>query len=184
LKPGVTLERAGSELQTLSTGIFEATLPAGYAVRDSENYKKFVLQVVAVDTGFSSLRNNYATPLSLLLGLAGLVLLIACGNLAILMLARASAREREMAVRLAIGASRWALVRQLMSESLIRPSPAALRRVAGAWPQRRPRVVPQHRTKPVDAGSTSNWRVLDSRALATDVPVVCPAVAIRATHRV
>lgn len=130
LKPGVTVERAGTELKTISSGIFAATLPTGYIARDAENYKKFVLQASPVNTGFSSLRNNYGTPLVLLLALAGLVLLIACGNLANLMLARASAREHEMAVRLAIGASRWALVRQLMSESLI---VAAAGAALGAW---------------------------------------------------
>jgi predicted permease len=130
LKPGVSVERATSELKTLSTGIFEATLPNTYATRDADNYKKLTLEATPVDTGFSSLRSNYGQPLSLLLGLAALVLLIACGNLANLMLARASAREREMAVRLAIGASRWALIRQLMSESLI---VAAAGAVFGAW---------------------------------------------------
>lgn len=130
LKPGVTIERAGTELKSISAAIFAATLPSGYTPRDAENYKKFVLEATPVDTGFSSLRANYGTPLVLLLGLAGLVLLIACGNLANLMLARASAREHEMAVRLAIGASRWALVRQLMSESLI---VAAAGATLGAW---------------------------------------------------
>lgn len=130
LKPGVTTERAGTELKSISAGIFAATLPGGYTSRDAENYKKFVLGATPVDTGFSSLRNNYGAPLVLLLVLAGLVLLIACGNLANLMLARASAREHEMALRLAIGASRWALVRQLMAESLI---VAAAGGTLGAW---------------------------------------------------
>jgi len=161
LKPGVTVQHAEAELKALSAPIFAATLPAGYVTRDADNYKKFVLKAGPVDKGFSALRGDYGTPLLLLLGLAGLVLLIACGNLASLMLARASAREHEMAVRLAIGASRWALVRQLMSESLI---VAAAGAICGAWLAHGLSAVllsflstPQN---PLMLDLTQNWRVL------------------------
>ncbi len=130
LKPGVTMEQATAELTAISAPIFAETTPERYTRGDAESYRSFTLEAMPIHTGYSSLRRQYDTPLTLLLGLAGLVLLIACGNLANLMLARASAREQEMAVRLAIGASRWRLVRQLMSESLIIAAAGA---GLGAW---------------------------------------------------
>ncbi|HYL63017.1 MAG TPA: ABC transporter permease [Candidatus Methylomirabilis sp.] len=118
LKAGWTLERASAQLESISPGVLEATAPEEYAAPALATYRRFKLMATPGETGVSPLRQEYDTSLWLLLGITGLVLLIACANLGNLMLVRASAREREMAVRLALGASRARVAQQLFLESL------------------------------------------------------------------
>ena len=119
LKPGWDRARATAQLEAISPAIFAATLPAGYQPELAKHYLSWKLKTNPAGSGLSRLRGQYEEPLWILLAISGTVLLIACANLANLMLARASAREREVAVRLALGASRWRLAQQFMMESIL-----------------------------------------------------------------
>ena len=119
LKPGWTIDRVSAELAAASPAAVRASLPSTYPSASVDRYLAFTLGAVPGGSGLSQLRENYASPLWLLLAIAGVVLVIACANLANLLLARASAREREIAIRLGMGASRGRVIRQLLTESLL-----------------------------------------------------------------
>ncbi|MEP6783906.1 MAG: ABC transporter permease, partial [Acidobacteriota bacterium] len=159
LAPGQTMAQAESRLRAFQPQLREATLP-DWAPKELTDYLSEPIALQAGGTGTSNLRTRYSQPLYVLLGIVCLVLMIACANMANLLLAQSVARRKEMAVRLSLGAGRWRLVRQLLVESLMLSAIGAAAGLAIAqWGSRAIVAMLSTRTQIVEVNLAMDWRV-------------------------
>ena len=185
LKPGWTLKQASDYFNALSPGLFEKVAPDGYNADALKIFKSFRLAAYPAGAGVSYLREHYNSSLEILLAITGLVLLIACANLANLMLARASGKRREVAIRLALGASRGRLLRQILMESALLAICGATLGAGLAQPLSRTLVNSLETSgNTIHLTIVTDWRVLlfaASTAIATCV-IFATLPALRSTN--
>src|SRR5712672_4104360 len=115
LKPGVSIEQARAEMAVL----YQQTIEDEFKTHGDPSLRKWTIEVEPAGAGLSRLRDQFAKPLLILMAVVSLLLLIACANVASMLLARGAARQKEMVLRVSLGAGRFRLMRQALTESLL-----------------------------------------------------------------
>jgi predicted permease len=159
--PGVDRAIAQERLNAAWPGLVERVAPADWSVERRKSLGATRFRLAPGAAGWSPLRATYRQPLMILMAAVGLLLTIACANVASLLLARAAARQREVAVRLALGAGRWRVVRQMLVESVLVSLAGAAAGVPVAWLADRALVaLIANGSTPLSLDVAPDWRVL------------------------
>jgi len=130
LRSGVTMERARSRVEAAWPSVLAASIPQQWSAGERERYLKRRPVLRSIATGWASFRTRLAVPLAILTAIVGMILVIACVNLANLMIARDAARYQEFGIRITLGARVWSLIRQSLMESIMLTAVGAILGIA------------------------------------------------------